>query len=363
MSSGKARGAGLLLCPEYFDGRRNGIGRVSEAMAGGFDRAGLNPIIWSANEPQREGDLPNRCFGRNYPRMILAALLARCDGVRAIACQHVGLSPVARILAWRLRVPWLCWGYGVEVWCKLRTRTQWGIRGNPLLCSISEHTRSCAENLNPNLGFANARIVPLGWMVPAPPPALPFDYPSRSGVLAVGRLSATDSYKGFDTLISAWKLVSDAVPGSRLTIVGDGDDRPRLEALARENGTEADVKFSGSVETLELQRLFSSHSIFAMPSRGEGFGLVFAEAMAYGLPCISGNRDASREVVADGINGYCVDANSHEAVALALIRLLSNPLLLAEFSSRARQDFEEKFDADAVRSRMDSLVRALLSPR
>lgn len=352
----------ILLCPEYFDGQRNGIGRVSSAMAEAFERAGLQPVIWSANEPHGIATLPNRSFGRRYFRMILAALFNRMPDVSAIACLHSGLSPVARILADRLHVPWLCWLHGVEVWKPLRARTRWGMKGRPLLCSNSSFTKSRAADINPGLGLDLARVVPLGWTLPSPPES-PADPGCRHGVLAVGRLSSTDRYKGFDTLIEAWKPVGDAVSGCRLTIVGDGDDRPRLEALVRKNSLQHSVEFLGEVETSELQRQFSSRSVFAMPSSGEGFGLVFAEAMAYGLPCVCGNRDASSEVVADGLTGFCVDPDSPQAVAGALIRLLENPVMLKEFSQRARKAFLEKFDLLPLQNRMDSLVRALLVNR
>jgi len=358
----KVTAKALVLSPTYFDGRKNGIGRVAGAVSAAFERAGLTPVIWSANDPKGIAGRPNRAFGRNYYLMLWAALLARCDGVHAIACLHVGLSPVARILARRLRVPWLCWMHGIEVWKPLRRRTRWGLAGNPLLWSSSAFTKFQAAIVNPGLDLENAHALPLGWLLPQPPDS-PSDIAVRQGVISVGRLASEDRYKGFDTLILAWKLVTDALPGCRLTIVGQGDDRPRLEALARETGTGQAIEFTGLLETGELKRRYLSAAVFSMPSANEGFGLVFAEAMAYGLPCVCANQDASREVVADGITGFCVQPRDPAAVAGALIRLLSNRETLAEFSVRARKSFLDNYDIGPVCKRMDSLVATLLAHR
>ena len=350
----------ILLCPEYFDGRRNGIGRVSEAMFAAVERSGLQPVVWSANELQGVAKIPNLSFGRNYGRMIFEALLARCDRVCAIACLHAGLSPVARILAWRLGVPWLCWLHGVEVWSPLRVRTKWGLAGNPLLCSNSLFTKSRASAINPDLDLDSAQVVPLGWMMPGTPDLGGMDL-KRRGVLAISRLSFTDRYKGVDNLIKAWSIVAAAMPEEILTIVGSGDDLPRLIKLTLESGVATSVKFTGSLSNDDLVSQFKKNAIFALPSAGEGFGLVFAEAMAYGLPCVCGNTDASSEVVSDGLNGYCVDPESPNEIANALLGLLKNPRLLQDFSLSARQAFLEKYDVSAVRRRMDSLVKLLLS--
>ncbi|MBE2205414.1 MAG: glycosyltransferase [Chthoniobacterales bacterium] len=352
----------IVLSPTYFDGRKNGIGRVAGAVSAALERAGMAPIVWSANDPGTSAGAPDRAFGRNYYRMFLEAFLTRGEGVRAIACLHVGLAPVARVLARRLRVPWFCWMHGIEVWKPLRARTRWGLSGVPLLCSSSAFTRDRAAVVNPGLGLEKALPVPLGWLM-SEPPDLPPGAPVRHGVISVGRLDPEDRYKGFDTLIAAWKQVTDALPGSRLTIVGHGNDRPRLEGLAREFGVGDGIEFAGLVETEELKRRYFSAAVFAMPSENEGFGLVFAEAMAYGLPCVCGNRDASPEVVADGITGYCVQTRNPAAVAGALIALLGNPKKLAEFSDRARKSFLENFDVGPVNERMDSLVATLLAQR
>jgi len=237
-------------------------------------------------------------------------------------------------------------------------RTRWGLGGDLLLRSISDFTRKKADECNPGLRLSEAKVLPLGWMLSVPPERKVRDSVPR-GVLTVGRLSAADSYKGFDRLIMAWRLVNRELPDAVLTIVGDGDDRVRLQELAKEQGVVDRVCFLGRIENDELLQQYLSNAVFAMPSSGEGFGLVFAEAMAYGVPCVCGNEDASREVVLDGKGGFCVDVSSSEAVAVAMLEILRSPSKRKEFSDFARREFEEKFSQEAVQERMDTLVREL----
>jgi phosphatidylinositol alpha-1,6-mannosyltransferase len=99
-------------------------------------------------------------------------------------------------------------------------------------------------------------------------------------------MSADERYKGHDQILDAWPVVRSRIPDARLVIVGDGDDAPRLRAKAASLGLAASVLFTGFVTEAQLAALYQKASVFAMPSREEGFGLVYLEAMARGVPCI-----------------------------------------------------------------------------
>src|SRR5262249_54088385 len=124
---------------------------------------------------------------------------------------------------------------------------------------------------------------------PAVPCAGPF-------ALIVGRMMAEERYKGHDLLIDIWPSVVAAVPGAGLVVVGDGDDRARLHARAASLGDR--VSFTGHVSDGALARLYRDCAFFVMPSRDEGFGLVFLEAMQAGKACI-GAMGAAAEVISD----------------------------------------------------------------
>lgn len=165
----------------------------------------------------------------------------------------------------------------------------------------------------------------------------------KRAALIVGRMWSEERGKGHDELIAAWPRVVARVPDAELWIGGDGDDRPRLEEMARSKGLAGSVRFFGRVSDAQLSELYSSASAFAMPSRQEGFGLVYAEAMWHGLPCIGSSADAAGQVILDGKTGLLVPYGDVPALEGALISLLSSPEKAAEMgragAERARRHF------------------------
>ena len=137
--------------------------------------------------------------------------------------------------------------------------------------------------------------------------------------------------KGVDTVLRALPAVAKAVPGVRYVVAGDGPDRPRLEALAAELGLAGRVIFTGRLSADELPRIYSLGDVFAMPNRrlasgdNEGFGLVFLEANACGLPVIAGIAGGTGDAVEDGETGLLVDGTNPGRVAEAAIALLGEP--------------------------------------
>jgi phosphatidylinositol alpha-1,6-mannosyltransferase len=161
--------------------------------------------------------------------------------------------------------------------------------------------------------------------------------PRASTLLIVARL--VDSYKGHDILLDAVRLLESRLPLIRLSIVGDGPLRPALEQLAREFNIEARVLFHGRVTASELEALYDSSDVFVMPSRlsrsggGEGFGIVYLEASAHGLPIIAANEGGARDAVIDGKTGLLVDPRSAQAVGNAIAAVLTDSSLYRALSS------------------------------
>jgi phosphatidylinositol alpha-1,6-mannosyltransferase len=139
-------------------------------------------------------------------------------------------------------------------------------------------------------------------------------------------------------------------------VVGDGDARPDLEALAREQGVAHAVRFHGTVSEEELTRLYENAGIYVMPSSGEGFGLVFVEAMAHGLPVVAGAEDAAREVVVDKETGYLVPSGSDDALVEAIASLLGDDDLRRRMGRAGRARVEDVFSFPVFR---DALVAEL----
>jgi len=145
-------------------------------------------------------------------------------------------------------------------------------------------------------------------------------------ILCVGRMWRGQRHKGQDALIRAVPLIRERVSDAQLVLAGGGDWVEDLRGLARTEGVEECVFFPGYVSDEMLQQLYSRCFLFAMPSKGEGFGLVYLEAMRWSKPCIGGALDAARDVIVDGETGVLV-ADPHDArlLADALCRLLKDP--------------------------------------
>jgi phosphatidylinositol alpha-1,6-mannosyltransferase len=148
-----------------------------------------------------------------------------------------------------------------------------------------------------------------------------------------------------------------AFPAAELWIVGGGDGRRELEALAHSLGVERAVKFTGEVADAELSALYATSDLFAMPSRGEGFGLVFAEAMASGLPCIASRFDAGSEVVADGETGLLVDPGNPDELLQAITRFLGDQDLRAKMGQAGRRRASQFFSLASFNQRIEKWLR------
>jgi phosphatidylinositol alpha-1,6-mannosyltransferase len=173
--------------------------------------------------------------------------------------------------------------------------------------------------------------------------------------LIVGRTWAEERGKGHDQLIDAWSEVRSKVPGATLWVVGDGDDRARLEQKAKKLGLDESIRFWGRVSDEELCGLYQRAAVFAMPSRQEGFGLVYAEAMWHGVPCIGSTADAAGQVIRDGETGLLVPYNDVPALGEALIRILGDADYRARLGEAAmlgaRDDFGyDRFKSDVLRA-------------
>jgi phosphatidylinositol alpha-1,6-mannosyltransferase len=157
------------------------------------------------------------------------------------------------------------------------------------------------------------------------------------------------------------RSLEDRLPLIRLSIVGDGPLRPSLEQLARELGIEARVTFHGRLRASDLEALYDSCDIFVMPSRlsrsggGEGFGIVYLEASAHGLPVIAANEGGAIDAVVDGKTGLLVDPRSAEAVAAAIAAILTDVTLYRELSSGGL-DWARAHDWRVLAHQYDALV-------
>jgi phosphatidylinositol alpha-1,6-mannosyltransferase len=230
-----------------------------------------------------------------------------------------------------------------------------------LRLAISKHTRDHAKQINPWL--PEIQVLPLALEERAVGDDIDQPLLDRLGeksILIVGRLASDERYKGHDELIQIMPEVLQQCPDAQLVIAGTGDDVARLKASAQALGVGNSVIFAGFVSDVMLHALYQQCRVFAMPSKGEGFGLVYLEAMKASKPCLALCDTAAAEVIADGETGLLVNAGDLKGLQEALTRLLTDDTLATQLGEAGRERLETHFSVDAFNSRFHlSLTRLL----
>lgn len=260
-----------------------------------------------------------------------AARLAIGERFDVIFCGHMNAAPLAAGLARLTGARLWLQIHGIEAWSPRGRLIRRSVERARLVTSVSRYTRARL--------LAWARIAPERVRVLPNTVGREFSpcprredlvarhrLAGRKVILTVGRLDATERYKGHDRVIRALPGVAERCTSVTYLIVGSGDDRPRLEALAHATGVAERVVFAGQIAADELPDYFALADVYAMPSTGEGFGIVFLEAAASGLPVIGGNRDGTIDALAEGRIGRLVDPDDGSALQSVLVEALSHPV-------------------------------------
>jgi len=239
---------------------------------------------------------------------------------------------------------------GIEAWKRLDFLTRIQVAKVNLFLSISDHTWRKFVEINPYYKGKPHQTVLLGIGSPftgevSPPAATPI-------ALMLSRLSKGENYKGHREVINAWPRVLRQMPDAKLWIAGDGDLRDDLERLVAESGLQNKVRFWGRVEDEKKEQLLQESRCLVMPSRGEGFGLVYLEAMRIGRPCLVSTLDAGQEVVNPPEAGLAADPDNEEELASAICRLLADGAEWQQWSTQARRRYEENYTAKQFQERL-----------
>lgn len=246
-----------------------------------------------------------------------------------------------------LRRPFLSWLHGIEVWEGARADHLGALRAARVLLANSHHTLERARDLH--AGFEHARVCWLGTEEDTVPAVVDRERPPT--VMILGRMDAREAYKGHRELIGAWPRIVQAVPNARLVIAGEGSDGPALQQLAETSGAAAHIEFTGFVPDDAIDAVWSRATAFAMPSRGEGFGLTYVEAMRRGLPVVASIHDAAQEINLEGETGFNVSLDEPGALTDRLVVLLRDQDLAHKLGAAGRARWRAHFRYSAFRER------------
>lgn len=299
-------------------------------------------------------DMRSASGKQSYVRHVLRnAVGQRVDGV---ICGHINLVPLAALVATCKRVPLLLVTHGIEAWSAPKTRIlRQCLRRVNAFVSVSEHTRrqflSWAP-VRPGSGHVIPNCVDRHRFYPGSKRA---DLSERYGIfgrrvlLTVARLSAAERYKGVDEVIEVIPEIASQFSNLSYLIVGDGDDRARLQGKVEQLGIAERVVFTGYVPEHEKPDHYRLGDAFVMPGRGEGFGIAYLEALASGLPVVASTKDASCEVVTDRAMGELADPDNPADIRRAILNVLNR-------STQPLDRFLERFSPEHFRRDWHAVV-------
>jgi phosphatidylinositol alpha-1,6-mannosyltransferase len=339
-----------------------GIARVARLMARVIDEERISGRLEVAGLslerlPPEAERWPRWLSARgSQPAMALAAHAATAWAdacvydFSGIARAHPRLPGLAR--------PYLTWLHGIEVWEQARADRVARARAADVLLVNSEYTRKRAAGLHPGLEMAQ-----VCWLATEEDDAPEVRRGSSDGaptVLMLGRMSAGEAYKGHAEVIECWPRVVEAVPDAELVIVGEGDQRRSLQDAARRTGAGDRIRFTGFVPDAGLPPLWRRATVFCMPSRGEGFGLAYVEAMRWSVPIVASIHDAAPEVNLEGETGFNVDLDRPGDLEERLVALLRDRDTAAVMGRAAHARWRAHFRFGAFRERFRPQLARLL---
>jgi phosphatidyl-myo-inositol dimannoside synthase len=339
---------------------------------------GMSTRFLSLNDPQglhtvRVGGLEFSVSGYAGGKTQFAFAALRAAGRRpaVVIALHPHLSPI--VSAMRVRSGKFCsivFSHGVEVWKPLGWPRGAALRRADLVLAPSADT---VQHLISDQHILPGKIQRLPWAldpdfegrVAAPGATMPPpDFP-RTGriILTVGRWDRAEQYKGADTLIAALPRVLQAAPDVSLVLVGDGDDRPRLEQLANDLKVSERTHFLRGLTPEQLFACYADCDVFALPSSGEGFGLVFLEAMAHAKPVIGGAHGGIPDIVEDDVTGLLVPHGNVDRLAAALESLFANPDRAKEMGACGKDRAQKNFSFAQFQLRLTNILDAVLAQK
>ena len=352
----------MILLVTYDVRRPGGIERLSLQVFEQLQRLGLQPRLLATRH------IGPGLFGRWLGRLwFLLQLLWWLPQAQSVFSMHVLLLKPLRLrvlfpgLAAR---PLYCWLHGIEVWGKALAVARRDLRACTALAASSSFT---AQQVRDGLSACPPITVvhpcsDLQFPEEIPAPGLPLR------LLTVARLDAGERYKGHDQILEALHQLQqqgDLDPELRWTVVGDGNDRQRLQDKALRLGLAAQIDWRGRLSDQQLIDEFLSCSVFAMPSgfsidaegqaTGEGFGIAYLEAAMAGRASIGALFGGQQDLIIDGETGWLV-ASSVSLLANCLSLLSSNKVVVANRGKAAYFRAKTVFTPHQQRSRLAVLL-------
>jgi phosphatidyl-myo-inositol dimannoside synthase len=334
----------LALVTDAFGGR-GGIAQYNRDFLAALAASGVHIAVRPRHAPDPfvapagvRQTTPRQRLSTYMPGAIAAAFRGPLS---IVFCGHLHMAPLAAAIARVRRAKLVVQLHGIDIWPRPSWLRRRALEAADLVFCVSRDTRARALSwaaLMPERVVVIPDTVGDRFHPAVRRSSLRCDRtPNRKRILlTVGRMDAREQYKGQDRVIRAMPQIVARGHDAAYVIVGDGDDRPRLEALCSEVGVADRVRFVGAVDGETLLDLYRTADLFVMPSTGEGFGITFLEAMACGTPALGLDAAGARDALAEGQFGALTSAAQlPETICDLLAAPRPDPQILAD-NVRAR---------------------------
>ncbi len=267
----------------------------------------------------------------NYVWTVLKQL-KRNSRFDLVICGHIHLAPLVYPMQVFLKTPSLLVLHGIEAW---QSTKRWLVNRFARLVNYVVCVSALTQNRFLNWAKPKAKelfilpnCVELSKYGPGPkkPELLQrYGLAGKKVLMTMGRLVSSERYKGFDEVLELLPELKKEIPEMAYLIVGDGNDRGRLEKKAADLGVMDLIVFTRFIPEEEKAEHYRLADVYVMPSRGEGFGIVYLEALACGIPVVGSNADGSREALRNGMLGILVDPQNQQEIKTAILEALAKP--------------------------------------
>jgi len=261
-----------------------------------------------------------------FTLQVFLAALQDCPDL--IICGHINFSPLALQILKLLKIAYWVIVHGIDAWNVKETSKISALKAAEKILSVSEYTSNHIlpepEKLK-NIHILSNTFDASQFTIQPKPQYLLDRYhldKNQPIILTVARLAEGDRYKGYDQIIQSLPIIRQQIPNIHYLLVGKGDDRDRLEAMIDANNVRDCVTLTGFVADEDLGDHYNLCDVFAMPSKREGFGIVYLEALACGKPTIGGNQDGAIDALCHGKLGALVDPDDIQELAETIILIL-----------------------------------------
>lgn len=336
------------------------------------ERLNLNFALWSVYDSDKDimpKYLPAskfKGFRADRVKFITEAikLSRQCD---TVILSHINMAVVGlaiKLLKPKCRVMLIA--HGIEVWRPVSLVKRAFLKQCDKIICVSEFTRAEVikwHNPNPDKCIVLNNAIDPFMKLPVDL-GKPLDLLERYGLtpdndilFTLTRLANTEQYKGYDQVIRSLGKLKTEFPKLRYVLAGpyDEEEKQRINNLIKQYNVEGLVILSGFINEEELTDHFLMADLFILPSKKEGFGIVFIEALACGLPVICGNTDGSLDAVKHGKLGTAINPDNIDELKLAVLKHLENRPSLAE-RAVLQQECISYFNSDSYVTKLEKIL-------